>query len=669
MAVAPIKRIHIVCHRSMQETMLVLLQDIGVIHISPLSEDETSDLLEPVGSDTRDIEKKLTEVEGAVTYLGRFVPPGGLLSSFLGGKIELTPAQFGELSEEHRVDRILEEVKDLEQEVAELDIRTSRLNSAIHHLQPWAPLQIPLEKLEPTSHTAIFSGSVPMAALDTLRENLARGGNGWVLEETSRSGGRAYIVLVELADEALDGERLLREAGFQPAAFPSEQGSVEEIVARMGHEVGELSSQREKLLAKASELAKHRITLMAAYDSLAQAKARIEGLSEASGTKDSVVLSGWCLSEQIQKLEKALSSLSPETAVITRDPLPEEKPPVALNNKTAVRPFQVVTNLYGLPKSTEIDPTPLLAPFFVLSFGIAVGEGGYGVLLAVLSKLGLKFLRLEEGGRRLLNLLFYCGIATFIAGVLMGSFFAIDFASLPEFLQPISSLFEHLQLFNPLEDSLLFLGIVLGLGFFQVWVGVLIGGIIKWRRGDRKTALFHDGGWLVLLPLTAFLGKTIVGVPALYPWLVAAASIFVSAGFASAGVGGKIGAGIYALYGLTGFFGDILSYSRLFALGLATGVIAMVVNILASMTKGIPVIGWLIMLVVLIFGHIFNLAINALGAFIHTARLQFVEFFTKFFEGGGSHFEPFSRKFRYTTITTHHAGSSAGSKNPMVDTK
>jgi V/A-type H+-transporting ATPase subunit I len=142
----------------------------------------------------------------------------------------------------------------------------------------------------------------------------------------------------------------------------------------------------------------------------------------------------------------------------------------------------------------------------------------------------------------------------------------------------------------------------------------------------------------------------VAGIPVSYLWLIAALSIFVSAGFNARGIGAKVGTGVYALYGLTGFFGDILSYSRLFALGLATGVIAQVVNILAGMVGGIPVIGWLVMLILLVFGHIFNLAINALGAFIHTARLQFVEFFTKFFEGGGRRFVPFSRQFRFTTL-------------------
>jgi V/A-type H+-transporting ATPase subunit I len=650
MAVAPVKRIHIIAHESTQEPLLEALQDAGLVHIEPLADEEQLETVEPLISETREIEKRVSEVEAAVDYLGRFVPPQGFVSSLAGGKVELSTDRFLTFSSKEAIEEILGEVRTVQQERSDLEVRRTRLLSALHHLAPWTSMDAPIESLVPSSGVDVFNGSFPSRVMDGFRAALNQSGDAWTLEEVSSSGGRTYFVLVTLKEEVRDADRFLREFGFQPATFPPGEGTVASLQKNIQAELSEIDEKVENLATKARELAGDRVKLMAAYDRLTQLSHRLESVSAAHGTKESIVLSGWVQTEELPRLKQVLEDVSTETTLIERHPLPEEEPPVALANKQLIKPFRVVTNLYGLPKSREIDPTPLLAPFFVVSFGIAVGEGGYGVLLALLSKLGLKFLKLGEGGRRLLNLLFYCGIATFIAGVLMGSFFAIDFSSVPGFLSPLAALHDAVQLLNPLEDSLTFLGIVLGLGFFQVWLGVLVGGVIRWQSGDKKGALFHDGAWLVLLPLTTLLGRSAAGVPVLYLWAVAAASIFVSAGFGAKGVASRVGAGVYALYGLTGFFGDILSYSRLFALGLATGVIAMVVNILASMASGIPIVGWLIMVVLLVFGHLFNLAINALGAFIHTARLQFVEFFTKFFEGGGRRFVPFSKEFRFTTL-------------------
>lgn len=654
MAVARAKRVFIVFHESLKDEVLSRLQDLGVLHLTPALESELSSIVRPVDADVKNHEKRIQEIGSAISYMGRFSPSQGFLESMAGGKFELESTQFDEFITSERLQNTVAEIRQIEQELSELDIKRTRLESEIHHFQPWEKLSVSIDELRETPNTILHAGSIPLSSLDMLRSMCAEASDEWVFEPVGSTGGRMYFILIHSRECPLDGERILRETGFQPAVFPDETGTPREIVARLRDRIRTIEEHIHTLHERARALAEHRVGVMAAYEAATHSKERVEALAHAVATEKCMIIGGWCLDYSSESLQSSMADISKEIAVLTREPLEDETPPVELRNSPLVSPFQVVTNLYGFPRYAEIDPTPLLAPFFFASFGIAVGEGGYGVLLAVLSKLGLKFLRLGAGGRRLLQLLFYCGIATFIAGILMGSFFAIDYSNLPEFLTPIGAFLGRIQLLNPLEDSLLFLAIVLGIGFLQVWVGVLINAILRWNKGERASAIMHDGGWLVLLPLTVFLGRSIVGIPVLYPWLLAAACIFISAGFASQGIGGKIGAGIYALYGLTGFFGDILSYSRLFALGLATGVIATVVNILASMTKGIPVIGWIFMIILLIFGHVFNLAINALGAFIHTARLQFVEFFTKFFEGGGKNFKPFEKQYKYIALI--HSG-------------
>ena len=652
MAVAPVRRVYLLAHRDTADGLLSRLQDAALVHLEPLAEAEDAGSLLPVEAESRDLERRLAEVDGAIRYLARFEPPSGFLASLAGGRLELSNERFRSWSAGERVDTVLDQVREAQQKQADLEVRRARIVSALQHFAPWTTLDIPVPELTASANVVILCGTLPTASVAELRSALEAEGDSWFLEEIGSGGGKSQVVLVDLRDEKPEAETLLREAGFQPVFFPETEGTLGDWVDEQRHELERIDAEQEEIAARLATLAPERVKLMAAYDLLAQKQQQAEATAALGATRDTVVIPGWARGDDLPRLRGIAADLSPGAALIDREPAPDEEPPVVLDNAPVVRPFQVVTDLYGLPKSREIDPTPLFAPFFVLSFGIAVGEGGYGVLLALLSRLGLRFLRLSEGGRQLLTLLFYCGIATFVAGLLMGSFFAIDFPALPAYLQPVARLHAAVKQLDPLEDSLLFLGIVMGIGFLQVWLGVLVSAILKWRAGDRRTAVFHEGAWLALLLLTIplALGKKILGMPALYPWLAAAASIFVSAGFRARGLGAKIGSGVYALYGLTGFFGDILSYSRLFALGLATGVIAMVVNILAGMARGIPLVGWIVMLLVLVFGHLFNLAINALGAFIHTARLQFVEFFTKFFEGGGRRFVPFSRKFRFTTI-------------------
>lgn len=638
MAVRQLKRVYLIAHSPARDALVSALQDAAIVHLEPLADEERAELLEPLDVDTRELDRRLGEFDSAIDALAPFAheatPPRGEGSQNDG----LTPS----------LDEILTQTRETLNALAEIEVRRGRLANGIQHLNPWASLPIPVEWLGSTPTTAVVCGTLPARAVPAVRDALAEQGTAWILEEVGTMDGKAQVVMADLIGEPPDAERLLREAGFQPMLFPLSSGTVAEMIQQMQGEVARLDEDRIALQGRLRDLAAHRGALMAAYDETAVRRQRLEALQSAARTKETVILTGWAAADEVARLD-AIAQDAGSAAVLSRDPRPGEDPPVILENTPLVEPCQAVTGLYGMPRYREIDPTPLLAPFFVACFGIAVGEGGYGVILAVLSKLAGRFLKLGQGAKRMMNLLFYCGITTFVAGVLMGSFFAIDFTALPPALAWAAALHDRLVLLDPMKQPLPFLGFVLALGFLQVWTGVLIGAVVQWRSGQRTKALLYSGGWLTLLPFAAllFISPVVGGIPVRYVCMAAAASVFIGAGLGAPSVAGRIGAGFFALYGITGFFGDILSYSRLFALGLATGVMASVINILASQAKNIPVIGWVLMVLILVFGHPVNLAINALGAFVHSARLQFVEFFTKFFEGGGRRFEPFARRVRY----------------------
>jgi V/A-type H+-transporting ATPase subunit I len=302
-----------------------------------------------------------------------------------------------------------------------------------------------------------------------------------------------------------------------------------------------------------------------------------------------------------------------------------------LENPQIGKPFEIITKLYGLPQRGTLDPTLYLAPFFFLFVGLTVSEAGYGLLVALLSFLYLKFAKPKGGLRQFLTLMGILGVATVILGTLVGGWFGF----------PI----RQLMILDPLEDPVSFLILSLALGFIQVWFGTLINMISGIKSKDYLQAIFVQGGWLVLLPslvLYALLKQSFWGILA----LVGAAGIVLFASPSRNPLARFFG-GLYSLYDISRYLADVLSYSRLLALGLATSVIAMVVNTLCQTALEIPWVGWLFAALIFVGGHLFNLGISFLGGFVHSMRLQFVEFFSKFFKSGGKPFKPFALEGKY----------------------
>ena len=312
----------------------------------------------------------------------------------------------------------------------------------------------------------------------------------------------------------------------------------------------------------------------------------------------------------------------------------------------------MITRLYGMPQHFEVDPTVFLAPFFALFFALCLTDAGYGLVLVALT---LLFVKKIQGDKRLMRMLGICGAVTIVAGALTGGWFGDAYKYLPS---QFAVMRKDLMWFDPFDKPMKFFKLALALGYIQIMSGLIIAFCHNLKRKDFVAAVFDQLTWLVMLnSIVLLLASTFGILPAsinricVVTALVPALGILLFSHREGSWVG-RIGMGLYNLFSTIFFMGDVLSYLRLMALGMVTGGLAMAINVIAQIAAKIPYgLGIIAMILVLIIGHGFNMAINALGAFVHTLRLQYVEFFPKFLVGGGKSFAPLNKKYEHIYVT------------------
>ena len=306
-------------------------------------------------------------------------------------------------------------------------------------------------------------------------------------------------------------------------------------------------------------------------------------------------------------------------------------------NRGPVAAYDVVTRLYSVPRREELDPTPYMAPFFFIFFGLCMADVGYGVILSLLALFISRKLKLAGMGKQLVDLLFLGGIASVVFGVILGGYWGDLFGLAPLW-------------FNPLEDPITMLIFCFILGLFHIYFGMGIQAYRNIKAGKPLDALLDQVIWIVFL--TSLILIAIPQFSAVAKWIViaGAALLILTQGRRQKGLLKKFFSGLGSLYGITGYLSDVLSYSRLLALSLSTAVIATVINVMGKLMAG-SLIGYLFMALILAGGHLFNMLIGVLGAYVHTSRLQYIEFFGKFFEGGGRVFRPFRVTNKFVDIT------------------
>jgi V/A-type H+-transporting ATPase subunit I len=555
------------------------------------------------------------------------------------------------MSDTDAVQAIVSDVQALQVELAEKTELVRHLQEQRMLLKAWEPVTNRLGEVDTASTTSLLVAR-ETSSKQSLTAMLDQACDQHITEYgVEILSTMSALVTIAKSDTLMLDERLAavglqvidRPDGSEAAAI--ELSAVEEKLAAAKGELGVTHDQAEHVAHT------HIKQLRIASELLDWEHARFITLDSGRSTVSTAVFDGWLVADKQVAIETQLTDKNIAAVFVERDLADDEEPPVEIENSPALRPFEAVTRLYGMPGYKDLDPTVFLAGFFFLFFGLSLTDVGYGLTLVVISGGLLAFAKLSAGVQMMMRLLFYIGTATVLVGMLFGGYFGIAIEQLPAPLQA-------LQLFDPIGNPLPVFYLALGLGVFQVMVGMVLKIYSEARNGRLSDALWEQGPWLFLFSvgiayvlsiaqLLVVPTDTLVTLAYLGLGLIVLGAVVRSSGILQAVM--NIGGGLYAS---VGYLSDILSYSRLLALGLATTALAYAVNLIAGIVyDSVPYIGPIFALAVLIIGHVFTLAVNTLGAFIHSARLQFVEFFGKFVAGSGRSFKPLARSSTHVTIT------------------
>ena len=648
MAIVKMKKLRLLAMSADREALLRELLLLGCVEVSEpteLSEEAYPALSRCDSAELAMVKAQHAELTNAVKLLDKYAPEK---SGFLK---PLPEAEASELLDEAKLPQdiaLAEKIMELEEHIRRNGAEVQREQSQLEALAPWLPLDLPLS-CKGTERAAAMTASLP-AAVNMTDADAALGAAApeAQLFRVSDDKSLHYVLLVCLKEEQDAAMEALRPMGLNLMSPGEFDCTARQAAERSEKKIADLTRENGELSAAIAAEAPHRAELKLRADTLATKIARAEAETRLMQTKTSVCLQGWVPTEKESELGSVLAKYDCawETVEPTEDEYPEV--PVKLKNNRFTRALNMVTEMYSLPAYDGVDPNPLMAPFFILFYGIMLADMGYGILMIIAALVILGKKKPRAGMRNFFELLLWCGISTTIWGAITGGFFGDMPLQIAQIINPETTWTGLPALFTPLNDTIMILLGAMVLGVIQIITGMIISFVEKCKAGDVFGAVFEEGTWWVI-----FIGG---GLAALGIGSVAGVPVVLAIGVVMLFIGsakGKKGFGIFtgfvgAIYnGVTGYFGDILSYSRLMALMLAGSVIAQVFNTIGAIAGNIVVF-----LIISIAGNALNFALNLLGCFVHDLRLQCLEYFGKFYKDGGRPFKPLAINTKFVNVAT-----------------
>ena len=643
------KRVEIIGLMSKAQGIVDTLQKRGAVELCNVTDEELVKM--NTASVVSDLEKKRTSCLSAIGTVERYSEKKPSLLDGLSGKREVDEKQLASVFFEfEKYAGLCDCINDAESSIETLKNELSQARIKADGLKMWESLDIPTDSKN-TRFTKCFIGTISEKLYDDTFDCIKDIADVHIISNTKTSA--AVCVICLLADEQQVG-LFLKELGFceisdKSGLTPKQQT---DALQKQIDEIGEKIAQTEKDIGKKqADLDDLKIYA----DCLSIKIDKYEGIKNLAVTKKAVVINGYIPEKYAKKLFMELERKY-SAAVEMYDPGDDEDVPVLLENDRFSRPVEGITEMYALPSKTDLDPTPIMSFFYYLFFGMMLSDAGYGLVMCIVTTVALKKFALSKKMRETMRMFRYCGISTVFWGALFGSWYG----DLPQviardfFGKEITS---TALWFEPINKPMKLLLFSFGLGIIHLFVGLCANFYKQWKAGDRVGAVCDTVPVMMTVLGAAPLGAGIlVSVPDIlskiggYLALCGVVLVVLTSSRSSKNIFARFFGGLYGLYNVaTGYLSDILSYSRLLALGLATGCIAQVINLIGAMPSN-PVAEGILLFILFLTAHTANIAINLLGAYVHTDRLQFVELFSKFYEGGGRAFEPLKQNTKYITL-------------------
>jgi len=661
MAVCKVKKVNIFTHLELKDKIIEELQKAGCVQIIDVtSKLKMSGLLDFNAKNNTESISALPEVKYCIDYLSNFkYKPEKSDKPIFDSNSVYDYKKLSSLYYQYDYKNIYKKCKELDGDLKNLKNRENHIKNLQEQLEEWKELDIKVEDLEGTKNTKIIVGTLPLKDFISCLEEIIKIGKEIEIIKITEDKKQCKIMILSISEYYDFIKKILNKYNIDYFKVPLEFSETpQNILEEISGELKNIEEKRKIIFDISKKLYRENLSLYLAFDYLSILKSKKDIERYIKQTEKVIIIEGWILKKDLNKLKNILYKKFKELEIVFSDPKESDNIPVALKNNKFVEPFESITELYGIPKYKEFDPTPLFAPFYFIFFGMCLSDAGYGLIIAALSYFALSKFKFEGMAKKFFGLFFLGGLSTFIMGAIMGSWMGDTLNYLPKnFLFIKTFLIDTISLLDPIKNPMPLLLISLSLGIIQIYTGFIIKFIANIKKNKIKTGLMDQGSWLLLISgiLLSILVSTIgslAGFKIITNYIIWAGLLFVviTQGRSNKNIILKVAGGVISLYNLIGYFSDILSYSRLFALGLSTAVLAVVVNNFVILFKDIPFIGIFLAALVFIIGHFFNMLVSGMGAFIHSTRLQYVEFFTKFYEGGGTPFKPFKTTTKYIKV-------------------
>lgn len=656
MAKVKMKRIEIVTLASDAKSVFDILQQKEVIQLTKTEEElETLETQKSVSQ----FEKHALLAGEALDILAKYAPrKKSLIASFCDVD-EISKAEY----EKHalKIESYMREcfsIVDLQKSITEAKAQIVRAKARIEAVSVWKDLDIPM-MFTGTDSTRVYIGTLSGERTheDILSELALKIPEieDVNIEVISSSREQTCIVVTTYKDDADTVYGAIREMGFIQPTDPTKHPPRVRI-ARLTKEIEDLEKKIDEDIEKIKLYSGKEFDLEFAYDYYSSRSSKYKELSKLGLTNSTMVISGYISEEDVKSLKQELEK-DFLVSVTAFEPTDDEDVPVILKNGAFAGPVEPITEMYALPGRDDVDPNPIMAFFYYLFFGMMLSDAGYGVVMTLVSFIALKFINLKPSMRKTLKMFLYCGISTVFWGALFGSWFG-DIVSVIGTNYLGWEKARNISLWmDPVKDPMTLLILSFLLGIAHLFLGLGVHFVHLWKQGQKFDAfcdvipiyLTVGGAAPLCATVITSVPQSVTGV-AKYIAIIGVILVVLTAGRSSKNIFAKLGGGLYGLYNVaSGYLSDILSYSRLLALGLSTGIIAQVINMLGTLPQNM-VVKTILLIVVFILGHTLNMAINLLGAYVHTNRLQYVELFAKFYEGGGTAFKPFGMGTKYMKL-------------------